>query len=661
MKSYLSIKFSFKTVKFVIGLLLGGLFGILLVVFRDSFLEGTPKISNPAILAAPIFLLFTFVGAVDITAHKPVVHYAINALWSLAVACAILLWTWTALDTITIWLMEKKLILLNIAFIFGLFCVFFAGIGKWKLSVSITALILFVIAVINSYVWQFRGRDMLFSDLYALGTALEVVGEYTPVVTFRMVLGTGVLTLMLFCQFSFGDSLGLDRCRLRWLSAIPGLALIAIVVVGSWRVETCSFNTSGSTMNGFYVNYIASIRDAIITPPEGYSKDTVASVENDYRQDAEPAGDRPNIIVIMNESFVDFRVLGDGLQTNQPVLPFFDSLTENTVRGYAYASAYGGSTANSEFEFLTGVSMGTLPMGSVPYQQYIRTDTFSLTWLLRDYGYDCMATHPCLAKNWNRPNVYPRLGFELSTFEEDYPRENFLRNWISDREMYGYVLQKLTQRESDKPAFIFGITMQNHGGYKYVGENYEQTVELEGYEGEYPRAEQYLSVLHESDRALEYLVSQLREVDEKTVLVFFGDHFPSVENELYEQIHGGPFATLDEQMLQYKVPFLIWANYDIEEKEVSGTSLNYLPLYLFEAANMELPPYYQFLCDVEGVIPAMNAHGFYSTSREQFVPYQEATGTEAEWLRKYRYIQYNNLFDTKNRSELFFGQYLSAE
>ncbi|MBE6959918.1 MAG: LTA synthase family protein [Ruminococcaceae bacterium] len=658
MKSYISFKFSLKSVKFGISLLLGGIFAMAMVILRNSFLEGTPKISNPAILAIPMFLLFAFVGAVDITAHKSVVHYALNACWSLAVACGVLLWSWTALDTITIWLMEKKLIVLNIAFIFALFCLLFACIGRWKLSVSITALLLFAIAVINCYVWQFRGRDMLFSDLYALGTALEVVGEYAPVITFRMALGAGVLTLMLLCQFSFGDSLDRKRSRFRWLSVIPGIALLVIVVLGAWKVETCSFNTSGSTMNGFYVNYIASIRDAFITAPDGYSKDEIGAIEEPYRQDADPAEERPNIIVIMNESFVDFRVLGDGLQTNQPVLPFYDSLTENTIRGYAYASAYGGSTANSEFEFLTGVSMGTLPMGSVPYQQYIRTDTFSLTWLLESYGYDCMATHPCLAKNWNRPNVYPRLGFGLSTFEEDYPKENMLRNWISDREMYEYVLGKLAESDSKEPAFIFGITMQNHGGYKYVGENYEQTIKLEGYGEEYPRAEQYLSVLHESDKALEYLISELEKSEEKTVLVFFGDHFPSVENELYEQIHGGSFETLDERMLQYKVPFFVWANYDIEEKEVSGTSLNYLPLYLFEAADMDLPPYYQFLSDVENAIPAMNAHGFYSPSLKKFVPYQEASGIEAEWLRKYRYIQYNNLFDTNNRSELFFAQYL---
>ena len=98
---------------------------------------------------------------------------------------------------------------------------------------------------------------------------------------------------------------------------------------------------------------------------------------------------------------------------------------------------YGGGTANSEYEFLTGGSMSNLPEGSIVYQQYISQTTYSLPWLMNGLGYRTMATHPFTSSGWNRPAVYPFFGFSESTFAEAYPWKDLLREFVSDREMYG--------------------------------------------------------------------------------------------------------------------------------------------------------------------------------------------------------------------------------
>jgi phosphoglycerol transferase MdoB-like AlkP superfamily enzyme len=327
------------------------------------------------------------------------------------------------------------------------------------------------------------------------------------------------------------------------------------------------------------------------------------------------------------------------------------------VRGNALCSIYGGTTANSEFEFLTSLSMAYLPSNSVPYQQFVHEDMFSLAWVMEKYGYRCFATHPYLADGWSRPTIYPMLGLKESTFLEDYPQKDMVRCFVSDREMFGYVLDKVSSNQTDQPWFIFGITMQNHSSFSYTGENYTQTIELEGYSREYPLAEQYLSLLHESDSALEMFLTELEEHPENTIVLFFGDHFPRVEATFLEELHGGSFGTLDEQMLQYTVPFFIWANFDIPEQTVEYTSLNYLALYLLETAGLPLPEYYQFIADLRDVVPAMNAFGYYSLSAQSFISFEEATGEEREWLDKYAVLQYNSLVDTKNRSDLFFEHY----
>lgn len=126
--------------------------------------------------------------------------------------------------------------------------------------------------------------------------------------------------------------------------------------------------------------------------------------------------------------------------------------------------------------------------------------------------------------------------------------------------------------------------------------------------------------------------------------------------ELFVRKHGEEdFETLDDQAFQYMVPFFIWANYDIEEKNVELTSLNYLSIYLMEAAGLPLSSYQQFLKDTETTISAINSKGFYSLDNQCFMKINEAQGNEKKVLLKYQQIQYNGIFDEENRSKVFFS------
>ena len=104
----------------------------------------------------------------------------------------------------------------------------------------------------------------------------------------------------------------------------------------------------------------------------------------------------------------------------------------------------------------------------------------------------------------------------------------------------------------------------------------------------------------------------------------------------------------------YKVPFFIWTNYEQPEQEVELTSLNFLSEYTLEQAGITLTPYEKFLKDFREHIPAINSVGYYSKTVCGFRKLSEATGEEAEWIQKYRILQYNSMFDSKNRSKVFF-------
>lgn len=421
-------------------------------------------------------------------------------------------------------------------------------------------------------------------------------------------------------------------------------------------MEIATWAQKGTNFNGYFVNFSAQLIDLLREKrPNNYSMEIIREYEQKYSDiEKEDNKKTPDIIVIMNESFADLNVLGDKIRTNDEVMPFYDSLNNNTIKGYALSSVFGGGTANSEYECLTGNTMGFMTEGASVYQLYLRKPGYSMASYLNKLNYKCIATHPYLSDGWSRTRAWPLLGFDEITFIEDYPQEKLVRDYVSDQEMYEYITELYEKKTNDEKLFLFGITMQNHGGYIYEGEGYTPTISLSGYKKKYPDVEQYLGCINESDKALKYLVEYFEHVDNEVVIMFFGDHLPAVDPEFMEEVHGGLFDTMEEQQLQYTVPFFVWTNYDIEEQNVKLTSLNFLSNYVYQAADIEIPPYNQMLLDVSERIPAMNAFGYYSSEDNKFKTYEDAEGEEAELLNMYENLQYNSLFEKKTRSEMFF-------
>lgn len=531
--------------------------------------------------------------------------------------------------------------------------------GKIAPAVWIASFALVVLATINAFVFRFRGNLLKPADLFFAKTAINVAGQYVFEITQTMVCCWFGWLWLAFTMGALPSGDGFLPGKWLRLGAVLATAgCVAVFAYGTRNIAPNNWSNEGAARNGYFLNFAVGVRDYFVKEPEGYSPEIIESLEQMYAETTEQSPEKmPNIIVIMNESYVDFSVLGSELRTNIPVTPFADSLVDNTIRGYALTSIFGGTTANAEFEFLTGLSLSGLPDGSCPYQQYVNSPMFSLVQLLNHYGYRTFATHPYFATGWNRPAVYPRLGFGEMTFEESYPYKDLIREFVSDREMYNYVMDAVKTKD-DRPLFLFGITMQNHGDYIYTGDNYTQSIFLEGYDMEHPMAEQYLSLLHESDKAMEAFFGELEALEEDTVVLFFGDHFPQVEGDFFQEVHGGKFETLSEQMTQYQVPFFLWANYPIFAGTVDCTSLNYLGRYLLETAGLELPPYYRFLKDLEEVIPSVNGFGYYSLARQEYIPVEEAEGEEALWLNRYACLQYNALFERKHTSDFFFRRYV---
>lgn len=523
-----------------------------------------------------------------------------------------------------------------------------------RATVIMTVVLLMGLTIANYFVVRFRGSELIPADFLAIGTAMNVAGEYDYSVDPPFIYACCLATAFSFCGFCFPGHHSRHSIKKVGLCVIAEAAMIALLFAGISSVPAYHFSTDGSNKNGYLVNFLRRLESATVMIPDGYDVDTIAEMEHQYtNRETGKTNRTPDIIMIMGEAFSDLRVLGD-LKTDAEVMPFFDSLTEDTIRGYALASVFGGGTCNSEYEALTGNTLAYLPDGSYPFQQYISDESYSMGWYLKSLGYTTLATHPNIGGNWMRSSVWPLLGFDEDRYIEAYTQENLMRGYVSDLEMYKQIISWYEQRDTEMPFFLFGVTMQNHSPFDYSGSDFTSEIHLNGYTKEYPDVEQYLTLTNYSDQALEYLISYFETVENDVVVVFFGDHQPRIDTAFYEELHQGGFDSLEEQMLRYTVPFVIWANYDIEEQSVARSSLNFLSNYIFDAAGIELPAYNTFLKDVNEAVTSINAYGFYSKKENAFVSIEKAEGHEAEVLHQYQLLQYNNLFDTDNRSALLF-------
>ncbi len=533
---------------------------------------------------------------------------------------------------------------------------FLAVTGAWRLGLGLGCFALLALGIANGYVYIFREREFSILDIFTATTAMKVAQQYTYTPT-RCLLYAAISGFCLIYSLVCLPKATRSRpARLR-LGAVGAASLCLLGLYGfSLPLTAHRWDNEGSEKNGTYLNIFLGIRDCRARQPQGYDPAQISQAARSYPQAAQTAG--PNILVIMNESYCDLGVYPYQPDTNISVTPYWDSLEENAIKGHALSSVYGGNTVNSEFEFLTGFSMAFLPTGAVPYSQYTRSNTYSLAWVLRSYGYTALASHNYYASGWERERVYPLLGFEKSTFLEAYPQADTPRGFVSDREQYEYLLGLLDEEES--PAFLFAVTMQNHGGYTNPRDTYDHTVTITG-DAASDSAEQYLSMLNASDQALEHLLTSLENSGEDTIVLVFGDHQPKLPRSFYEALNGSPLDTLQEQQRQYTVPFLIWANYDIPEAQLELTSLNYLAGHLLDAAGLARPAYLQYLGQLEKTVPAMNLLGYYSHSLGAFLPYTQAVGAELDALLVYQQIQYNGLMDRKHASKAFFSQYLPEE
>lgn len=593
---------------------------------------------------------------------------------------------WLAAPAVSFYLLESlthsvsenmgvPLIILNLVFYYLVYGLILVISKRSWVSLSLGTLFFMIVGLVNYYVIDFRSVPLYPWDIFSIKVAASVSGNYDYHLepeTMKLVLGFLMLILIgLLTRFKL-------TIRKRTYHVAASAAVLGLIWIYASMVQMPAVHSAVGfyeylftpnafcRKNGFMVSFLSNMQYLEVPVPDGYSAEKAEEILSHYVEESHlkkpgiSEKEQPNVIVIMNEAFSDLSVLGD-FETNMDYMPYIHAMDENTIKGTAAVSVKGGNTANTEYEFLTGDTMAWLPVGSIPYQQYIRGEMPSVASQLNNLGYMTCAMHPYGANGWNRQQVYEYFGFEQSYFKSSFQDAPVLREYVTDLATYQKIIDIYNTKEEGRPMFVFDVTMQNHSSYSKEYTNFTPDVEVYGSRND-QLLERYLSLIRVSDEAFGALVDYFKGQDEPTIILMFGDHQPAdwVVKPIYENNGITDSSLWSESPERYEVPFIIWANYDIDEEQIQQEvndaaggkgilSVNYLSTLLFETAELPMSAYQLFMKELADEYPVITANVVYDKDGSA----HNATDAESltDQLKAFWILNYNNLFDAENRKD----------
>ena len=556
--------------------------------------------------------------------------------------------------------------LVNLAFYYLVYALVFLIVNRFRAAMIGTTAVLYLIAVVDYYVLQFKGNPLLLpQDLFAWKTAAAVLSNYKIEISRSVMLGAVLLVICIFLLLHTRVE------KLKWKQRGISAGIYVLVCV-CWLTAFYKYDVKlsfadvdddvfwwslpGSYQDfGYATSTAILLKSTIFEKPDGYSVAAVEETAENIAYERQAISDvtPENLIVIMNESLADMRVIED-FETNEEFFPFIHSLEENTIKGDLYVNVFGGGTSNTEYEVLTGNTMNFLPYVISAFQAYSKADEYGLASTLKAQGYTTVAMHPNISSNWNRKNVYQYMGFDEFISSSGYRDSERLRNYVSDRGDYERLIARYEEKAEGEKFFVFNVTMQNHGGYEEAFPEFEEEIQVTGDLAGYPQTDRILSLMKKSDDAFAYLLEYFSQVEEPTMIVMFGDHQAAVETEFYEALYGKPLKELTAQEAdrQYITPFIIWTNYDIEEVSMERMSANYLGSKILELANLQLTAYNELLLNTWEEVPVLGKNGYYLADGS-YVPWS-SENEYPEGLKGYQLLEYNYVADRKNRVNSLF-------
>lgn len=557
------------------------------------------------------------------------------------------------------WHVEKFLLGTFVLYVLNLFIVSLSGsfvVGNLFYSISILML-----GIANAMKMSYRMEPIYPDDL-------KMIVEWTML---KDILGLPLFGLFLVMLASCTVWLVYSFYKSRKLSAnYQKLRVIVLLITSLLLVYISHFNQPNNLLKkaydktalwipysqkmnyyntGFMGGFLFNLKVDGMEKPDNYSKEVIEKIVKDYQVKAdknnkfEGQEKQPDVIYVMSESFSDPSQL-EGIEiTPDPLKVYRDVASEGILRGQMLSQNYGGGTANIEFEALTGFSMALLnPQMTTPYTMMLpkRQSFPSLVSTLKNQNYETTAIHPYNTSMYKRNDVYQTFGFDTFIDERKMKYQDKLtkEGFISDESAFNEVLEVL--KKSDKPQFIHLVTMQTHMPYtnKYTNSAYE----VKDFEDDTNIANYAQDIAYTSE-ALERFIEKTKKNDRPVLIVFWGDHLPS--------IYPDSILKKNKKEITHLTEYFVYDSQDQSPGMNQLISPFYFPSVVAQTKGVKTTAFSELLKEMHEFLPAFEQEMYYYHQKWQ----KEISLSKKEqtiW-NTYQLIQYD-IVSGKNYSQKMF-------
>ncbi|KAA1425557.1 LTA synthase family protein [Nocardioides antri] len=604
--------------------------------------------------------------------HRPTVVVRRGALLSLLVAVVLTL----VLEVSTLWRGEPQWVadqfVIYVGFYVDTFVVWLALMFLWSLigrlwwSIGVLSGIVLPIAAANRVKIHLREEPIYPSDIDFLSEPGFLSAFVSPTTAVLMVLAIALLVggcvlvgRRLARRYPRPSLRSLPRAQAVGLGVTRAVVLLATATL---LFQTTRFNEPGNLWrevyevrgehwrywnqktnyrsNGFLGGFFYNMPISAMAEPPGYDEAAMERITDRYTQVAARinrgrAGslDDVNVILVLSESFTDPTQL-DGFELERDPIPRIRGTMDATTSGTMLAHLYGGGTANMEFETLTGQSIALFrPQMVSPYQMLVSDyeDYPSAVGWFKSQGHQAIAIHPYMVGLYKREQVYRTFGFEEFIHDTSMQSQETIDDnpYIDDAAAFDEVLHQID--DNDDPLMINLVTMQNHIP---VDGHYDDPIGVNGIDGDQAdRIGQYARGLEHTDVALEGFLSDLEASDEKSVVLFYGDHLPGIYDSEVKSEN-------DDDLRLYQTPFFVWSSEGNAHRPMPLTSPSFFLPLIYQVADAPVPPYLALLDRVHAHVSALQ-QGRIITSDGAETPADALDPRSADLLEDLRLVQYD--------------------
>ena len=460
-----------------------------------------------------------------------------------------------------------------VVFLYNAFMIFITFsvvyLVKRRMFVRIIISVLWLaLGVANGYMLMKRVTPFNAQDFKVAKDGITLINNYfNGVELVGLAVGISAVVIWVISMWRRG---GQYNGKLHRLWALAGVAVWFMVygIVADLAVEKRVVSTYFGNIAFAYEDYglpycfMASVFNTGINEPNEYNEETIVDISDQRKMTRNETGraqdELPNIIFIQLESYFDVAE-SEFFTTSEDASPNLHAMYEKYSSGYFKVPSIGAGTANTEFEVLTGMNLRYFGPGEYPYKTVLKNQVSeSAATALGALGYGTHALHNNGGNFYSRAKVFNNTGFDSYTSKEFMNILQTTENgWAKDDILIQHIMDAMDTTQGQD--FVFGISVQGHGDYpeERIIENPKILVDGIADEAVKNKWEYYVNQVYEMDQFAGNLVKAVEERKEPSVIVFYGDHLPTM---------GLKAEDLKGRYL-YNTNYVIWDNIGLAKED----------------------------------------------------------------------------------------------